>query len=133
MSPTWARMRSTCSSITLPVVHVGRHPATAYRKCSSTRWPCSLCSTSGWNCTPASRRPASSKAATGASPELATTSKPGGAEVTESPWDIHTESWSGSPANSDPLPVTVSAVRPYSLRPVRVTSPPRAAAMAWKP
>ncbi|SQC37093.1 Uncharacterised protein [Rothia kristinae] len=31
-SPTWARMRSTCSSMTLPVVQVGSSPATSNRK-----------------------------------------------------------------------------------------------------
>ena len=35
------------------------------RKCSSTCWPCSVCSTSGCHCTPASRRSTSSNAATG--------------------------------------------------------------------
>ena len=47
---------STCSSTMLTIVQVGRQPATSYRKCSSTAWPCSVCRTSGWNCTPDSRR-----------------------------------------------------------------------------
>ena len=47
--------RSTCSSTMLTIVQVGRQPAMSCRKCSSTCWPCSVCSTSGCHCTPASR------------------------------------------------------------------------------
>ena len=37
----------------------------SWRKCSRTRWPCSVCSTSGCHCTPARPRSTSSNAATG--------------------------------------------------------------------
>ena len=62
----------------LTIVQVGRQPAMSSRKCSSTSWPCSVCSTSGCHCTPASRRSTSSKAATGVPAVEASTSKPGG-------------------------------------------------------
>ena len=52
-SPTCARIRSTCSSTMLTIVQVWRQPAMSSRKCSSTCWPCSVCSTSGCHCTPA--------------------------------------------------------------------------------
>ena len=133
-SPTWARIAATCSSMTFAVVQVRRHPARSNRKCSSSCWPCSVCSTSGWNWTPASRRPASSKAATGAPAVVAQTVNPGGAAATESPCDIHTDSCSGRPANSRTAgSVTVSGVRPNSDRPVRSTVPPSAWAIAWNP
>ncbi len=104
-------------------------PAKSCRKRLSTCWPCGVCMTSGWYCTPASRRARSSKAATGAPVLVATTSKPSGAEVTASPWLIHTGCLPGSPECSSP-PRTSISVRPYSLVPVRATVPPRACAMA---
>ena len=69
------------------------------RKCSSTRWPCSVWSTSGWNCTPADRRARSSNAATSAPAERAVTVKPSGAADTESPWLIHTDGSAGRSRN----------------------------------
>ena len=92
-------------------------------------WP-----TSGWYCTPAYRRTGFSNAAIGVPALAAVTVKPGGAAATESPWLIQTFCWVGSPDSSVPSgSVTVSAVPPYSRRPVRSTRPPSAAAMAWKP
>ena len=52
-SPIWARIFSICSSAMLDIVQVGRQPAMSSRKCSSTFWPCSVCSTSGCHWTPA--------------------------------------------------------------------------------
>ncbi|CAB4929632.1 unannotated protein [freshwater metagenome] len=103
------------------------------RKCSSTVWPCAVCLTSGWNCTPASRRSTSSKAATGAPVEVAVTVNPGGAAETASPWLIQTDCSSGVSPNSRFAVVTVSGVPPYSRSPVCATVPPRDCAMAWKP
>ena len=61
------------------------------RKCSSTSWPCSVCSTSGCHCTPASRRvDVLERGHRRASVEAASTVKPSGAATTESPWLIHT-------------------------------------------
>ena len=80
-SPTCARIRSTCSSTTLAIVQVGSSPAMSNRKCSSTVWPCAVCRTSGWNCTPASLRSTSSNAATGAPVDVAVTVNPGGASA----------------------------------------------------
>ena len=88
-SPTWARIRSVCSSMMLPMVQVGRQPASSRNRRSTSR-PCSVCITSGWNCTPYSWRLVSSIAATGVAAVRAVTVKPGGAPVTVSPCDIHT-------------------------------------------
>ena len=108
--------------------------ATSRRKRRSTSWPCGEWPTSGWYCTPASRRSVSSNAATAARSDDAVTVKPGGALTTESPWLIHTGCLPGRPSCSVPgWSVTVSSVRPYSRVPSGATSPPSARAMAWKP
>jgi hypothetical protein len=132
-SPICALIAATCSSTTLLIVQVGSRPAMSNRKCSSTVCPCAVCRTSGWNCTPASRRSTSSNAATGAPVLVAVTVNPGGAALTASPWLIHTDCSGGSDPNSRPSVVTVSGVPPYSRSPVRATVPPRLCAMAWKP
>ena len=80
-APTWARMRSTCSSMTLALVQSGVRPATEYRKFSSAACPSGVCLTSGCHCTPAMRRAVSSNAATGAPSVEASTVKPSGACV----------------------------------------------------
>ena len=99
-----------------------------------TRWPCSVWSTSGWNCTPASLRSTSSNAATAAPAVVAVTTKPSGAADTSSPWLIHTCWALGRSRNSTaPGAVTSRDVRPNSASPVRATVPPRAWAIAWKP
>ena len=51
-SPTWARTAWTADSMMLVCVHRGRAPHTSNRKRSSSSWPRSVCTTSGWNCTP---------------------------------------------------------------------------------
>ena len=89
-SPTWARIAATCSSMMFAEVQVGAMPATSYRKRSRIFCPSGVCATSGWNCTPANRRPGCSNAATGAPAEPAVTRNPSGAAVTLSPWLIHT-------------------------------------------
>ena len=68
----------------------------------STCWPCGECPTSGWYCTPASRRSRSSNAATAARSDAAVTVKPSGARTTESPWLIHTGCRAGRPSCRDP-------------------------------
>ena len=76
----------------------------------------------------------SSNAATGLPEDVATTAKPVGASVTESPWLIHTfcsRSWSRR--REDVASIAVSVVAPYSRTPVGATVPSRAAAIAWKP
>ncbi len=98
-----------------------------------TAWPCGVWATSGWYCTPARRASRCSKAATGAPAVPATTVKPSGAAVTESPWLIHTDWRSGRPARSLDSARTLSSVPPYSEAPVLVTVPPRACAIDWKP
>ena len=98
----------------------------------STCWPCGEWPTSGWYCTPASRRSTSSNAATAARSDAAVTANPSGARTTESPWLIQTGCRAGSPSCSTP-PSTRSSVRPYSRVPSCATSPPSASAMAWKP
>ena len=117
----------------LTIVQVGRQPAMWCRKCSSTFWPCSVCMTSGCHCTPASRRSTSSNAATGVTSVEASTVKPAGAAVTESPWDIQTVCSVGISVSRVPGSRTATWVRPYSRAPVWATSPPRPRAISWKP
>ena len=133
LSPICSRTRSICSSAMLSIVQVWRAPAMWCRKCSSTFWPCSECSTSGCHWTPASPRPTSSKAATGVSAVEASTVKPSGAWATESPWDIQTLCSAGMPSSRVPGSETATGVRPYSRAPVWATSPPRPLAISWKP
>ena len=80
LSPTWRRIRSIDSSAMLTIVQLGRTPASS-RKRFITVLPCSVCSTSGWNCTP--YRPSSgfSKAAIGVTEVVAVTLKPSGARL----------------------------------------------------
>ncbi|CAB4937773.1 unannotated protein [freshwater metagenome] len=117
----------------LDIVHVGDSPAIRNRKFSSAAWPWSLCFTSGWYWTPASRRPSLSNAATGAPGDDAVTMNPGGACVTQSPCDIQTDCCKGSPKNRAPGSVTCSDVPPNSRWPSFATVPPRACAIAWNP
>ena len=65
------------------------------RSCAGSRSPRSVCTTSGWNSRPYSPRPASWMAATGALADVATTSNPGGAAATKSPWLAQTFSDGG--------------------------------------
>ncbi len=87
-SPTWARMRSTWSAMTLPLFQSAAMPAPSRRKFSITRWPNSVCLTSGCHCRPKIRRSRFSKAATGVESLDASTANPSGAFATESPWLI---------------------------------------------
>jgi hypothetical protein len=104
------------------IVQDGRHPASS-RKRARTRVPYSVCTTSGWNCTPNRPRSGFSTAATGVAAVRAVTRKPGGAAVQVSPCDIHTCCFAGVPDSRRLAPVS-SAVAPYSARPVRSTVPP---------
>ena len=65
-------------------------PAMVCTKLASSAAPFGVCTTSGWNCTPYSRRESSAMAANGAPVEMPTARKPGGSRVTRSPWLIHT-------------------------------------------
>ena len=131
--PTVARMAVSWASMMLSSVQSGRTPAMSNRKCSSTAWPFSVCSTSGWNWTPARRRSRSSNAATGAPADEAVTANPGGGSVTPSPWLIHTDWVAGRSRSSVPPSLMVTWVRPNSRPPVWATRPPRVWAMDWKP
>ena len=51
-SPTWARIRSICSSITDAGLHERSQPQTSSRKFVSTCWPYGVWTTSGWNWIP---------------------------------------------------------------------------------
>ena len=114
-------------------VQVGSMPAMSYRKRWSISWPCWVCATSGWNCTPARRAVRFSNAATGAPAEEAVTVKPCRRDrSTLSPWLIQTGRSAGSSRSSVPA-WAVSTVRPYSRAPVCATVPPSAWAIAWKP
>ena len=133
VSPICSRIRSICSSTMLTIVQVGRQPAMSCRKCSSTFWPCSVCSTSGCHWTPASRRVGVLERGHGGDAVEASTVKPSGAAGTESPCDIHTLWVAGRSPSSVPGSRTVTGVRPYSRAPLWATSPPRPWAISWKP
>ena len=55
LPPTCARIDATCSSMMFASVQVGGIFAMSCRNRCSIAWPCSVCMTSGWNCTPAKR------------------------------------------------------------------------------
>jgi hypothetical protein len=133
LSPTWARIAATCSSMMFALVHVGAMPAMSYRNRDSMACPPSVCATSGWNWTPASPRLGSSNAATGAPDEPPVTANPCGARETQSPWLIHTSCSAGIPLNSTLSGSRRTGVPPNSRAPVCVTSPPSARAIAWNP
>ena len=129
-----ARIRSSCSSTMLTIVQVGRQPAMSCRKCSSTVWPCSVCMHLG---VPLHAGEAALDVLEGghrrARRSRRRTVKPAGAPTTESPWLIQTL-WPRAPRPAAcRLLEHATGVRPYSERPVRATSPPRAWAMTWKP
>ena len=114
-------------------VHPGRHPQTSIRKWSNTSLPRSVCTTSGWNWSPKSRRSGSCMAATGAPALDAVATNPDGTSVMASPWLIQTLVTDGQSAKSGEDPVSESSVRPYSPWPVRDTMPPSWRAMSWAP
>ena len=62
-SPTWARIRSTCSSMNWCAVQVGGTWHASSTNCPSISVPRGVCSTSGWNCTANRPRSRSSMAA----------------------------------------------------------------------
>ena len=88
--------RATCSSTMFSMVQDGRQPASSRNRLSS-RVPCSVCMTSGWNWTPNMPGSGSSIAATGVAAVRAVTVKPGGAAVQVSPCDIQTRWLRGRP------------------------------------
>ncbi len=114
--PTCARTASTCCSMIDTCVHSGAQPHTSMRKWSNTSPPRSVCTTSGWNCNPKSRRAGSCMAATGAAGDVAVATKPEGTSVMASPWLIHTDDVEGQSGRSgEPEPgESHSDVRPYS-------------------
>ncbi len=124
-SPTCARMRSTCSSITWAAVQVGAQSHTSNRNALRRSVPKGVWITSGWNCTPYIRRSGDSIAATGAPSVSAVTAKPSGGRTTASRWLIQHCSAGRSP-NRPARDVTRRRVRPNSPPPVCATSPPRA-------
>ena len=77
---------------------------------------------------------ASLRAATGASGVEALATKPAGTSVIASAWLIHTSAALGGPVDEQRgRAVRVRAVRPYSPRPVRATSPPSCWVSSWAP
>src|SRR5918995_293768 len=112
--PTCAWMAPTCCSMIDVIVHVGRHPARWCRNWRSTCCPYGVCDTSGWYCTPHMRRLGDSRAATGASAEVAVATKPSGTRAMPSKCDIHTVcslGWSASkPGTGPPSPADAEPV-----------------------
>jgi hypothetical protein len=50
-SPTCSRMRATASSMWSRITQSGRAPADVEHEAAQQRAPCTVCVTSGWNCT----------------------------------------------------------------------------------
>ena len=114
-------------------VQVGARSQMLYKKFLRMSWPCSVCCTSGWNCTPYSLAVQSSMAATGKLGLTAVTVKPDGSSTTESPWLIQQALSLGSPASSWLLPLSDTVRPPYSATPVFSTRPPLILAMSCRP
>ena len=131
--PIRAFALATSFSAIFPVVQFGVHPAMLINQFLRIACPCSECKTSGWNCTPAIFPVASSKAAIGVSAVTAQIAKPAGACVTASPCDIHTLCAAGRDEKILEFTSALISVRPNSDLPVWLTTPPRAAAIAWNP
>ena len=131
--PTWACTAATCCSMMDTLVQFGRQPHTSSRKRSKISEPRSVCTTSGWNCTPKMRRSASCRAATGAPGLVAVATKPAGGSVMASPWLIQTCEVAGQSTHSGEAPVSERLVRPYSPWPVRDTVPPSCSASSCAP
>ena len=131
-SPTCARTAATDSSMTECAVQVRGSPA-ASRKADRTCTPAGVWLTSGWYCTPNSRRSTSSKAATGELAVDAVTRKPGGGFTTASRCDIHTVWALGWSRSSELSGSADRSVAPYSAIPLGSTSPPSTEAMSCWP
>ena len=114
------------------VGHRPRRRGSRRRRTGSARapvWPCAVCRTSGWNCTPASAaaevlerrdRRAVGRARDDAKPV-------GRARTPRRRALIHTDCSAGSPRNSAPVVRSpAAAVRPNSASPVCATVPPSA-------
>ncbi len=125
-SPTRSRTRAIASSTNAPGVHVPAQPHMPRAKLRRIRPPASVCTTSGWNCTPTIGSLRCATAANGEFSLVAITSKPGGRRSTRSPWLIHTvrSTPPGSAANSGWSRSTFSSARPYSRSSAFSTSPP---------
>ena len=136
-SPTSARISAVLSSTNEPAVQSPRQPQTVSTKLASIRAPCSVCTTSGWNCVPnTSASPVAGVLANAATPALsveATAWKPAGSSVMWSPWLIQTVEPSGTPSRSGVGAWAARRARPNSRRSEASTVPPKARAMAWSP
>jgi hypothetical protein len=111
-----------------PAVQSGVHWQIWNRKLLRISPPRGVWCTSGWNCTPYSRRSGWAKAAIGLFALEALTSKPSARPVMRSPWLIHTceRSPGSKPANSVPGSRISISARPYSRSPAGSTVPPAA-------
>ena len=95
------------------MVHSALKPQMRYRKFSSTCVPYTVCSTSGWNCTPYSFFSAFSTAAKPQPSVVAMTRKPGAMRSTSTPWLIQHTDVSGTFSNRGEA-MWVSSILPYS-------------------
>ena len=80
--PTCSRTRAIWSSMMLAAVHSVWQPQISATKRRSSVWPCLVCVTSGWNCTPYQRFSSNAIAATGMRSVVAVIVQPGGALAT---------------------------------------------------
>ena len=115
------------------MLHSALKPHTRYRKFSSTCVPYTVCSTSGWNCTPYSFFSAFSTAAKPQPSVVAMTRKPGAMRSTSTPWLIQYTAVSGTLANSGEPPLWVSSTLPYSRVSALRHSPPSRCIISCSP
>ena len=132
-SPTWARIRSICSSAIEAADQSIERPQMSRRKVSRICVPYGVCTTSGWNWIPYRPLSRCSRAATGDSVDDASAVKPGGASKTVSRWLIQQDCSAGRPASRRPGSATFSCERPNSPTSAPSTRPPSSSTMACIP
>ena len=123
--PTCFRMEATVSSMNEAILHLPEQPQISNRKFRRMSVPLSVCTTSGWNCTPRNPDGGWTTAAFGQSSLSAILSTSGPSDRTESPWLIQTSSSPGNPAKSASEETRIRA-RPYSRDLPGATSQPSA-------
>ncbi len=134
-SPSCSLRAATVVSINDAALHVHDAPQMPIAKLRSSCMPHVLWKTSGWNCTPHSRIPASPVNAAKRTSEVeAIVEKPSGREVMVSPWLIHTCAPASMPSNSGQAASTYARLaRPYSRDGAGSTEPPYSRAVSCAP
>src|SRR3990170_221401 len=110
-----------------------RHSSHTLRKFLKISYPCSVSSTSGWNCTPKSGRSLARIAWHVQYSLCARFTNPSGTAETSSLWLSHAVNRSGRPSNSTSRSVTTISAFPNSGNFEGAAFPPRCNAMNWCP